>query len=146
MIPILIFAVSFILLIVFDQAMSDLFPVQYKSFIDSQKQSWSRMEIISFPRIEKFLTILLYVTGVYAAVLLVLVSICAYIRLSQWIGIAESLCAIGGSALLGSYLLIRIYVMIKGNTKTSQNLDRRGWWGLLFLLFMGMTYWINTLT
>ena len=145
MIPTVILAVSMILLIVVDFGMRDLFPAQYKAWGVGQRQKWEKMAIIPFPRVEKFLAILMYITYSYAAVIFLLVSLSAYFQSLELVRLSNNLCTYGGGIFLGILLLIRLYVWIKGNVKTSQILDKNGRWGLLFLYFMGMNYWIQTL-
>lgn len=102
MIPTLILAVSVILLIVFNQAMRDIFPAQYKSFINSQVRKPSQMETIPFPRIQKLVSLLLSITYIYAAVLLIAVVISAFMQSAYLIHMSGSLCA-GGGILLFFY-------------------------------------------
>ena len=145
MIPYVILAVSMILLMVFDMGMQDLFPAQYKIWGEGQRLKWEKMAIIPFPRVEKFLTILIHIVYIYAPVLFILVSVSAYFQLPELVQLSNKLCTYGGGILLGILLLGQLYVWIKGNIKTAQNLNKNGRWSLLFLYFMGMTYWIQTL-
>lgn len=145
MIPTVILASCMILLIVFDLGMRDLFPAQYKTWGERQRQKWKQMAIIPFPLVEKIVMIVRYITYCYAAVLFVLVSLSAYFQLPELVQLSNKLCTYGGGILLGILLSGQLYVWIKGNIKTAQNLNTNGRWNLLFLYFTGMTYWIQTL-